>query len=164
MSSRSVGNGRLAPILGLVVAAAVGCKDEEHERKAAKRAECNAFSERVNTMSADLKKLTGKRSEDELDEGKADPALAGKRRRVGEVYAKMAEDARRMTVSTDALRTHVEQYAALCTELAGTATALADFIEKGESEKAQAEQTEFNALVRRENDKIGEINGYCGRL
>lgn len=162
---RAVRRRRLAAgVLALAGIGAAACKDAEHERKTAKRAECNAFSDRVNQMSAALQKLTGKRSEDDLVDGKGDEALAQKRRKIGAVYADMAKDVRALPISTEVLRGHADQYAALCTELAGTATALADFVSRGEGDRAQAEQRQFNELVRRENDKISEINAYCSRL
>ena len=144
--------------------AALGCKDETHEKRKAKRTECNAFIDRMNKASADLAQHTGKASEDEITEGEPNEEVAAKRRKLADAYAKIAQDVADSKIQNETLKTHADQYGKMCRELSEKANTIAGHIAKGEGTKAQAVQEDFNKLVKRENTKLAEINGFCARL
>ncbi|MBX3131604.1 MAG: hypothetical protein KF718_33110 [Polyangiaceae bacterium] len=139
---------RLVPALLVATLFVSGCGNLK------KTKECSAFIDRVNTALSVIQQHTN-------TAGKEDAKAAADMKKLGELYEQLSKDVGALEITTPDLKTHTGEYQAMAAKAAAAARQVAEAIEKKDPQQAESAQTEFDKIVKQEDELVNKINGYC---
>ncbi len=150
---------RKSPLLlvAALFASNLACEDPR-EGQAEKRKECNRFILAINDNATAMRKHTGK---SEVADPSEHDAAAASRLELAKLYDRVSSTVGAFELNDPQLVIYAGEYKKVARDAAAQARRAGTALKKDDVEKANAAQKEFNAAVKKENQLLLAITGYC---